>query len=76
MVVLNSAKSEGKATEQGIAIEMEMPIIAVGERGTVTSNIFHYLANYRFVPTIEEAVALIPSFYKEWRGEGVNRVQP
>lgn len=58
LIVLNTAKSEGKATEQGIAIADGKPIIAVGERGVVTSNIFHYLMNYRWVKTIEDAVEL------------------
>lgn len=76
MIVLNSAKSEGKAVEQGIAIDMELPIIGVGARGLVTKNIFHYLACYRWVSTIEDAIKEIPWFYKEWHGEGINRVQP
>lgn len=56
MVVINSAKSEGKATEQGIAIAEEKPIIVVGKRGEHSNNIFHYLALYRFVDTVEDAV--------------------
>lgn len=76
MVVLNSAKSEGKAVEQGVAIDMEIPIVAVGERGVVTSNIFHYLANYAWFGTMEEAIAAIPTVYESWQGKGINRVQP
>jgi nucleoside 2-deoxyribosyltransferase len=53
MFLLNSAKSEGKAVEQGIAIALGIPIIAVGIRGEFSQNVFHYLPNYHWVPTVE-----------------------
>jgi len=55
LILLSSAKSEGKATEQGIALAKGIPIIAVGKRGEF-SNIFHYLHNYRWVASVEEAI--------------------
>lgn len=56
LVLLNTKKSEGKAVEQGIAIANGTPIIAVGERGIESKNVFHYLSVYTWVPTIEEAL--------------------
>lgn len=56
VVVMNSAKSEGKAVEQGIAIAMDKNIIAVGTRGEVSVNVFHYLLNYLWVKTVQEAL--------------------
>lgn len=40
-VLLNSQKSEGKATELGMALVYHMPIIIVGERKP-GQNIFHF----------------------------------
>ena len=59
VVVINSAKSEGKATEQGIAIAHRKPIICIGKRGEHSANVFQYLPNYRWVDTIEEAVDIL-----------------
>lgn len=59
MVLLNSAKSEGKAVEQGIAIAMCIPIIAIGERGAQSNNVFHYMDDYTWVPTAEAAIERI-----------------
>jgi nucleoside 2-deoxyribosyltransferase len=58
LVLINSAKSEGKATEQGMAIAAGIPIVAVGKLGDQeTKNIFHYLTDcYHWVETVEEAV--------------------
>lgn len=53
LVVLNSAMSEGKAVETGIAIILMKPIIIIGER----SNIFHHL-NIPLVATPEMALEL------------------
>ena len=39
VVVLNSAKSEGKVVEQGIALAMRKPIVVLGRR----TNVFQYL---------------------------------
>jgi nucleoside 2-deoxyribosyltransferase len=55
LVLLSSAKSEGKATEQGVALAKGIPIVAVGTRGEF-SNIFHYLDAYKWVGSIEEAI--------------------
>lgn len=56
VVVLNSAKSEGKAVEQGLAIAYGIPIILVGKG----SNTFHYLSKVvTIVGSVEEAINLI-----------------
>lgn len=73
MVVLNSAKSEGKAVEQGVAIDMEIPIVAVGERGVVTSNIFHYLDLYRWTDSVEHAILLIEDLKYEQSLSGLRK---
>lgn len=46
LVVLNLALSEGKATEQGLALAWGIPII--GMLGPA-NNVFHYLPNYTWV---------------------------
>lgn len=56
VVVMNTSKSEGKATEQGIALALNKPIIIVGERGKESKNVFHYLENYTWIPTIDQAL--------------------
>lgn len=57
LVVLNTSKSEGKAVEQGIAMEHNKPIIAIGKLGDGTSvNVFHYLDCYTWVPTVDKAI--------------------
>jgi nucleoside 2-deoxyribosyltransferase len=55
VVVISSAKSEGKAVEQGIALALGKPIIAVGKLGEFP-NIFHYLPEYTWVETVEDAI--------------------
>lgn len=62
MVVINSAKSEGKATEQGIAIAHRLPIIAVGKLGEHSINVFHYLSSYKWVDTVDDAIDLLNTF--------------
>lgn len=57
LILLNTKKSEGKAVEQGIALANLIPIIAIGKRGDGTSmNVFHYLEDYTWVETVEEAL--------------------
>lgn len=59
VVLINSAKSEGKAVETGLAIAAGMPVIVVGPR----SNIFHWMLPPEFcVDTIDEALRLLSSF--------------
>ena len=52
-VVLNWCKSEGKATELGLALAWDKPCIVLGPRGP---NIFHYLPEVFHAPTFERAV--------------------
>lgn len=59
VVLINSAKSEGKAVEQGIAIAKNIPIIAVGKRGEHSKNVFHYLPIYHWVKNIDEALTIM-----------------
>lgn len=59
LILVNSAKSEGKAVEQGLAIADDKPIVAIGKRGEVSKNVFHYLENYFWVDSVEEAVKSI-----------------
>lgn len=59
VLVYNSAKSEGKATEQGIAIALGKPIVCLTPFEKVTSNIFHHLALYTHVTSMDEAMEVI-----------------
>ena len=57
LVVFNTSKSEGKAVEQGLAIAMNKPILAIGKLGDGTAkNVFHYLPNYRWVDDVDGAL--------------------
>lgn len=56
VIVINTAKSEGKAVEQGLAIAFEKPIICVTPGEKPSSNIFHYLSSYQHVKTFSEAI--------------------
>lgn len=53
-VILNLEKSEGKATEFGMAYSLGIPTILVGPR---TRNIFYYLPNVFRADTVEQAIA-------------------
>lgn len=59
VLLINSAKSEGKSLEQGIAIADQKPIIAVGKRGEFSKNVFHYLPNYLWVDTVDDALKVL-----------------
>lgn len=54
-LVLNLAKSEGKACETGMAIIAELPIISIG----IGSNIFLNLPRVRRVETLNDAIAAL-----------------
>lgn len=56
LLLLNLSKSEGKAVEQGIAIASGVPIVGVGTRGEHSLNVFHFLPDYTWFTTVEEAV--------------------
>lgn len=62
LVLLNTSKSEGKAVEQGIAIANGMDIIAVGELGALSKNVFHYMDNYTWVPTVKDAITALSTY--------------
>lgn len=53
-VLLNLAKSEGKATEFGMAYTSAIPIILVGPR---TGNVFYLLPDVYRADTVEAAIA-------------------
>lgn len=57
-VVLNLAKSEGKATEQGMAYMLGTPIVVVGPHAPC-NNIFQYLPGFVCVPYLYEAIPVI-----------------
>lgn len=59
VLLINSGKSEGKAVEQGLAIALGRPIVAVGKMGEHSKNVFHWLDDYRWVPTLELAYITI-----------------
>lgn len=59
VLVINSAKSEGKAFEQGVAVAHSKPIIIVGKRGEFSANVFHYLDSYRWTETVEGALDIL-----------------
>lgn len=59
VLVVNSAKSEGKAVEQGIALALDIPLFIVGIRGELSKNVFHYLNNYTWCRTIEDGIEAI-----------------
>lgn len=60
LVVLNLAKSEGKAVETGIAIATGTPFITIGPRG----NIFAVLSEAE-LDTVEEAIDFLTTYYRE-----------
>lgn len=57
VIMLHLAKSEGKAVEQGIALGLGIPILAIGQRGySVAMNIFHWMPDYIWCDTLEDAL--------------------
>lgn len=71
VLVLNTAKSEGKSLEQGVAIGDNKPIVIVGKRGEFSMNVFHYLDNYRWVETVGEALEILDTIQWLTSHEGV-----
>ena len=59
LILINSAKSEGKAVEQGIALGLGKSIIAIGKLGAHSKNVFHYMSNYTWVDTITDALKVL-----------------
>lgn len=59
LIVLNLERSEGKAVETGIALEIGIPIASVGPRGNI------FLALCEECETIEEAVEYLENYWKE-----------
>ena len=60
VVVMNTAKSEGKAVEQGLAIAFGKPVICWTPGDTKpSSNIFHHLPNYTHVKTLEAVLEVL-----------------
>ena len=71
VLVLNTAKSEGKSLEQGVAIADNKPIVIVGKRGEFSKNVFHYLNNYRWVADLSEALEVLDTIQWLTRYESV-----
>ena len=61
LLLLNIEKSEGKAVEQGIALQKGIPIIAIGK----PSNVFHRLPHYTWVDTLGKAIQALPTLNPE-----------
>lgn len=59
VVLLNNAKSEGKAFETGLAVAQRKPIIAVGKLGAFSLNVFHYLPSFKWVDSVDEALDVL-----------------
>lgn len=55
ILLLNYEMSEGKSVEQGVALALQMPIIALGDIA-VGNNVFHYLPDYTWVKNVDEAI--------------------
>lgn len=53
LVILNLAKSEGKATELGVALASGKPVFLVGPR---TINIFYHMPAVHQVDTVQEVI--------------------
>jgi hypothetical protein len=66
LLLINSAKSEGKAVEQGLAIAYGIPIIAVGVRGVLSKNVFHYLDDYTWTQSVDDALKVM-HWMQTWR---------
>jgi hypothetical protein len=71
VVLINSAKSEGKAFEQGVAVTLNKPIVAVGKLGEHSLNVFHYLPSYRWVDSVEDAVKVLDTI--QWLVNNASR---
>ena len=61
LLLLNISKSEGKAVEQGIALQKGIPIVAIGR----PSNVFHRLPHYTWVDTLGKAIQAFPTLNPE-----------
>ena len=61
VLVYNSAKSEGKSVEQGIALALDKRIILWTPSEKPSSNIFHYMRHYKNVKTLDQALEIIRS---------------
>lgn len=56
VVVFNTAKSEGKAVELGIALGLRRPVVMVGTQGEHSKNVFHYMDECKWVETLPQAI--------------------
>ena len=66
MVLLNFAKSEGKAVEQGIAIAEGIPIFALNGQGSVVgASIFHHLGAYTWFSTLAHLMKGLDTYASE-----------
>lgn len=56
-ILLNTTRSDGKATELGMAYILGKPIVVVGER---PGNVFHYLPEVQFANMLDDVLSLLP----------------
>lgn len=59
VVLLNSKKSEGKATEQGLAMAYGIPIVVIGDKSK-RCNIFQTLDCFHWLPATQTEVDGVP----------------
>lgn len=65
LVILGSAKSEGKASEMGMALAQGKRVILVKEDRV--GNIFYHLPEVERVDTLDEAIALLGGMVRDYR---------
>ncbi len=58
VILLNSAKSEGKATEQGLALAYGIPVIVIGDKSD-RCNIFQTLPLFHWVDGLGPALDIL-----------------
>lgn len=56
LVLLNTAMSEGKSVEIGIALASGLDVIGIGKAGEFGNNVFHFLPEFTWVDSVEDAI--------------------
>lgn len=70
VLLLNSSKSEGKATEQGLALAYGIPIVVIGDKAK-RCNIFQTLPVFHWVNDLQSALVKLGELLNEQRKESV-----
>lgn len=61
-VLLNTAKSEGKATEMGMALQAGLPVFMLGQKGPKSGNIFHNLPKVTACRDISQLISTVKAW--------------